>query len=164
MNELMKVYPLSDLVRAAYTELSHGNPTIEIIKSVPMETPQEIAEAVCLLNHIEADVAAIYHKLDKLKGIYSQFSSIYELLRQQLADAVRKTGEVRETIGDTEIRAWLAKSGPKVDVLDESRVPPQFIKTTISVQKDKILDHFRKTGEIVPGVEIITDNTHLRVL
>lgn len=164
MNELMKVYPLSDRVRAAYTELSHGSPIIEIIRSVPMETPQEIAEAVCLLNHIEADATGIYRKLSKLKTIHLGFSSIYELLRQRLADAVKRTGEIRETLGDTEIRAWLAKSPAKVDVLDESQVPPQFIKQTISVQKDKILEHFRKTGEVVPGVEIVTDNTHLRVL
>lgn len=161
----MELYPLtSNRVRAAYMELSHGNPIIETIKAVPMETPQEIAEAVCLLHNIEADCAAVYYKLDKLKSMYNNFTSIHELLRQRLYDAVSVTGEIRETVGNIEVRAWIAKSPAKVDVIDESQVPTQFIKQTTSVQKDKILEHFRRTGEVVSGVEIVTDNTHLRVL
>jgi len=164
MNNLVKVYPLSERTRAAYTELSHGNPLIEVIQAVPVETPRDIADAVCLLDHIEMDAAGLYHKLDQLKAMYSHFSTIYNLLRKQIADAVQRVGEVREVIGDMEVRAWLATSPPKVDVIDESLVPPEFIKHVLSVQKDKILEHFRRTGEIPPGVEIVTNNTHLRVL
>lgn len=161
----MELYPMiSARIRSAYTELSYGNPILDILKSIPLETTQDVANAVCLLHNIEADVAAVYYKLNKLKGIHDGLRSIYEMLREQIHGAVKVTGEVRETVGDMEVRAWVAKSPMKVDIVDESQVPAQFIKQTVSVQKDKILEHFRSTGEVPPGVEIITDNTHLRVV
>ena len=160
----MEIYPMiSAQIRSAYTELSYGNPILEVIKAIPLETSQDIAAAVCLMHNIESDVAAVYYKIGKLKGIHDGLRSIYEILREQIHDAVKNVGDVRETVGDMEVRAWVTKSPLRVDIVDESLVPAQFIKQVISIQKDKILEHFRKTGEVIPGIEIVTDNTHLRV-
>ena len=52
----------------------------------------------------------------------------------------------------------------KVDVCDESVVPGLFVRQERIIQKAAILKHFNDTGEVVPGVEIITDNTHLRTV
>jgi len=46
---------------------------------------------------------------------------------------------------------------PSVNVLDAAAVPHEFERTKITVETDKraILEHFKTTGEIVAGVEIV---------
>jgi hypothetical protein len=50
----------------------------------------------------------------------------------------------------------VALNPPAVTVLDPAAVPHEYERTKITIDVDKraILDHFRATGEIVPGVDI----------
>ncbi len=50
----------------------------------------------------------------------------------------------------------IRQNPPKVEVLEEMLVPREFVKTVItsSVDKRGLLDHYRTTGEIPPGVDI----------
>lgn len=58
----------------------------------------------------------------------------------------------------------LRSNPPSVKVLDETQIPAQFfriIPETKEVNKSAILTEFKKTGEIQPGTEIITDKKSL---
>lgn len=58
-----------------------------------------------------------------------------------------------------------AKSPISVEIINESIIPDEY-KTeiiTTKVDKKKIADNFKATGELIEGVIIHTDNTNLRI-
>lgn len=59
----------------------------------------------------------------------------------------------------------IAKSPISVEVLNTDEVPEEFktIVTEVKVDKKKIADNFKETGEIPYGVKIHVDNTNLRI-
>ena len=61
--------------------------------------------------------------------------------------------------------AKLAKNPPSVQVVDENAVPIEFVQveTVKKIDKKAILQHAKDTGEIVAGVEIVTDKQRLSI-
>ena len=59
----------------------------------------------------------------------------------------------------------IAKSPLSVEIIDAEKVPNKYknIVSEIKIDKQKIKEDFKATGEIVDGVNIITDNTNLRI-
>lgn len=59
----------------------------------------------------------------------------------------------------------IAKSPISVEVVDEEKIPDEYkdVIFTTKVNKKKIADNFKATGELIEGVEIHADNTNLRV-
>jgi hypothetical protein len=61
--------------------------------------------------------------------------------------------------GDT-ISIRIQKVNPSVNIIDENDIPEDFMRTIpAKVEPDKIniLKHFKETGEIISGVDILTD-------
>ena len=59
----------------------------------------------------------------------------------------------------------IAKNPISVEVVNEAEIPSEYKKEIIETKIDKkaITDYFKETGEIVPGVNINTQNTSLRI-
>lgn len=59
----------------------------------------------------------------------------------------------------------LAKSPISVEIIDEEQVPNEFknIVTEVKIDKKKIADNFKATGEVPTGTKINTDNKSLRI-
>jgi hypothetical protein len=59
----------------------------------------------------------------------------------------------------------LAKSPLSVEVINEDDIPAEFVEvvTTNKVDKKAISEHFKSTGEIVPGVKINLENKYLKI-
>lgn len=59
----------------------------------------------------------------------------------------------------------IAKSPISVDIIDESLIPDEYkeVITEVKVNKKKIADNFKVTGEMIVGVRINTENTNLRI-
>ena len=59
----------------------------------------------------------------------------------------------------------IAKSPMSVEITNEDEVPSEFKQevVTVKVDKTKIKNNFKETGEIPAGVNIITTNTNLRI-
>ena len=59
----------------------------------------------------------------------------------------------------------VVKNPPSVEIINEDEIPNEY-KTqiiTTKIDKTKIKDNFKKTGEIPAGVNINTQNTSLRI-
>lgn len=67
---------------------------------------------------------------------------------------------------DTELGSLtIAKNPASVEIVNEDEIPSEY-KTevvTIKIDKTKIKNNFKKTGEIPDGVNILTNNTSLRI-
>ena len=59
----------------------------------------------------------------------------------------------------------VVKSPLSVDIIDETLVPEEYKEEvkTIKIDKKKIADNFKATGEIIDGVRINTQNTNIRI-
>lgn len=59
----------------------------------------------------------------------------------------------------------IAKNPASIEIINEDLIPEEFKEkvTTIKIDKTKIKNHFKETGEIPDGVKICTDNTSLRI-
>ena len=77
-----------------------------------------------------------------------------------------------QAVGVSEIKdrgglyaAKIAKNPPSVEVLNADEISNEFVKVeqVSSIDKKAILKHFKATGEIVAGVEIVTDRQRLSI-
>lgn len=59
----------------------------------------------------------------------------------------------------------IAKNPMSVEIENESEVPTEFKQEVVTVKVDKtaIKNHFKETGEILPGIKIVDDKTSLRI-
>lgn len=59
----------------------------------------------------------------------------------------------------------IAKSPISVEIVNQLLIPSEYkeVVSEIKVDKKKIADNFKETGEIIDGVKIITNNTNLRI-
>ena len=93
----------------------------------------------------------------------------YEQRAEKLLDYVLRN---MQAVGVNEIKdrgglyaAKIAKNPPSVEVLNADEISNEFVKVEqiSSIDKKAILQHFKATGEIVAGVEIITDKQRLSI-
>ena len=93
----------------------------------------------------------------------------YEQRAERLFDYVLRN---MQAVGVNEIKdrgglyaAKIAKNPPSVNVVNADEISNEFVKVeqVSSIDKKAILQHFKATGEIVAGVEIITDKQRLSI-
>ena len=111
------------------------------------------ADAVTIDNErrrLEQRKAATLGKMETLKN--------YLLVEMQAANILK----VKEDVVTISVR----NNPPSVEVANEELVPSQFIRVIPEqreVDKKSILEHFRTTGEILPGVNVIVNKKYLEV-
>ena len=59
----------------------------------------------------------------------------------------------------------IARNPMSVEIENENEVPAEFKQEVITVKVDKtaIKNHFKETGEVLPGIKIVDDKTSLRI-
>lgn len=59
----------------------------------------------------------------------------------------------------------ITKNPMSVEIENENEIPNEFKKEVITTKVDKtaIKNHFKETGEIIPGTIIVDDKTSLRI-
>lgn len=86
-----------------------------------------------------------------------------EKFKQYVKDNMERLGldKIPTELGTLSI----AKNPMSVEIEDETAVPEEFktIVQTVKVDKTAIKNHFKETGEIVPGTRIIDDKMSLRI-
>lgn len=112
-----------------------------------------------------------------------------DYLKQMLLQALMEYGRKDKKTGnakykDAVVTVYTQKNPPSVEVITTSKVPEEYRRMQMKymtpqevrdyelqmyvaeeeVMKSKIVDHFKETGEVVNGVEIHTDNRHVRVI
>lgn len=59
----------------------------------------------------------------------------------------------------------IARNPMSVEIENENEVPAEFKQEIVTVKVDKtaIKNHFKETGEVLPGIKIVDDKTTLRI-
>lgn len=126
----------------------------------------------------------LQNKSSNIIGYIKNSESLLEAMRteeKRLAD-IRKQGEKKldkfyqyvkenmERLGLQEIptelgKLKITKNPMSIEIENEDEIPAEFKKevTTTQVDKTAIKNHFKDTGEIIPGVRIVDNKTSLRI-
>lgn len=86
-----------------------------------------------------------------------------EKFKQYVKDCMENSGIIKV---ETELgNLTIAKNPISVEIVNEDEVPSEYKTevTTVKIDKTKIKDNFKSTGEVPNGVNILTNNTSLRI-
>ena len=91
---------------------------------------------------------------DRLRARAATADRAADWLLNRLKVHLQSTGQ--ERIETARFTIALRQNPPKVEVLEDMLVPPEYKRTVVTTTVDKtaIKDHWKKTGEVVPGVEV----------
>lgn len=156
----MKLYELTD----AYAELA------ALLDEC--ESEEEAAQLWAQMDEIGASIAEkadnyarfLRNKQTEVDGLDKEIARLQkrkrsaenqiEQLREHMKFAMGVAGatEIRTTLGKWTVR----KNAPRVEVLDESEIAPEFFDPQPpKLSKSKLLKHWKDTGEIPDGCDVV---------
>lgn len=91
----------------------------------------------------------------KRQAIEQKYNKAREYIKQNMVALGYE--KIETPFGSLSIR----KCPSSVEIINENQIPEEYMKTKITreVDKNKILDAFRKNGEVIDGTRIVTGNT-----
>lgn len=108
--------------------------------------------------------------IEAMKNEEKRISEQRKALENRVLKYKNYVKECMEQNGITKIETTLgtlsiAKNPISVEVINEDEIPSEYKQDIVTTKVDKkaIADNFRATGEIIPGVNINTQNTSLRI-
>ena len=106
-----------------------------------------------LTRNLKAEAAALAEEIRRLQDLKRRKDGAAERVRAGL-QAAMEAANVRRV--DTPIGRWsVRKNPPSVMIVDAAAIPEDYlVPQPPKVDAAAIRDHFRETGEIVPGTDI----------
>ena len=112
-------------------------------------------------DHIEAAIAMRKKQVQLLEKANRRSTGILERIDNAILRTLDATG--RKSLEGTLYSFSLRKLPPSVEVIDQSVVPPQYIRTTVSESVDKTIAKIDlKNGVTVPGLRLVAGQKVVR--
>ena len=156
----MKLYELTD----AYAELAALLDECESEEEAAQlwaqmdEVGASIAEKADnyarFLRNKQAEIDGLGKEIERLQKRKRSAENRIEQLREHMKFAMGVSGatEIRTMLGKWTIR----RNPPRVEVLDESEIAPEFFEPQPpKLSKSKLLKHWKDTGEIPDGCDVV---------
>lgn len=156
-------------------EITNAFPALIENEEISEENKKQIEEELTLLLQQKSQNVIGYVRnmeltIDAMKNEEKRLSDKRKVLENTLTRFKQYVKDCMENNGITKIETGLgnlsiAKSPISVEIINEDEIPSEY-KTevvTVKVDKKKIADDFKSTGEIINGVIVHTDNTNLRI-
>ena len=156
-------------------EITSGFPVLMENEEITEEDKKKIEEELTvLLQQKSQNVIGAFRNIETIieakKNEEKRLKESRERDEKQLKRFKKYVKECMERNGITKIETGLgtlsiAKSPVSVEIVNEDEVPSEFKQevVTVKIDKTKIKNNFKETGEIPTGVNIITSNTNLRI-
>lgn len=132
-------------------------------EELAIQLQQKGSNIIGYTKNIELTINAMKEEEDRM-------ASNRKVLENKLARFKQYVKECMENNGITKIETGLgtlsiAKSPASVEIINEEAIPSEFKQeiVTVKIDKTKIKNNFKETGEIPDGVNIVTTNTSLRI-
>ena len=115
--------------------------------------------------NIQSDIDSIKSHIEKMQLKRKTLENRYDFLVNYVFNEM-KVNDLKE-IKDKDglFTAKIVKNPPSVNILQPEKIPPEFkaVETVEKIDKKAILQHAKDTGEVVAGVEIVTDKQRLSI-
>lgn len=156
-------------------EITGAFPKLMAQEEMSEEDKKRVEEELTTLLQKKSNAVIAYSKnieltIKAMKEEESRISTNRKALENRLEQFKKYVKECMEGNGINKIETDLgtlsiAKSPISVEIVNEENVPDEYkeVVFTTKVDKKKIAEAFKSTGELIEGVEIHTDNTNLRI-
>ena len=156
-------------------EITNAFPALMESEEITEEDKNKIeAELTMLLQQKSQNIIGytknIELTIEAMKEEEDRISSNRKALENKLTRFKQYVKECMENNGITKIETGLgtlsiAKSPVSVEIINEDAIPSEFKQEIVTTKIDKtaIKNHFKETGEVVSGVQIVDDKTSLRI-
>ena len=111
----------------------------------------------------EALIDAVDTQIKRLQEFKKSKQNKLEKFKQYVKENMERLGITKM---DTELGTLSINKNPmSVEIENEEEIPEQFKQEVVTTKIDKtaIKNHFKDTGEIIPGAKIVDDKTSLRI-
>ncbi len=156
-------------------EITSGFPALMENEEISEEDKKKIEDELVVLLQQKSQNIIGYTKnieltINAMKEEENRIANNRKALENKLSKFKDYVKKCMENNGITKIDTGLgtlsiAKSPASVEIINEEAIPEEFKQeiVTVKVDKTKIKNNFKETGEIPAGVNIITTNTNLRI-
>lgn len=156
-------------------EITNAFPALMESEEITEEDKNNIKTELTMLLQQKSQNIIGYTKnieltINAMKEEEDRIASNRKVLENKLTRFKQYVKECMENNGITKIETELGtlsivKSPASVEIINEDEVPSEFKQeiVTVKIDKTKIKNNFKETGEIPAGVNIITANTNLRI-
>lgn len=152
--ELMDKAQEGELSEEEYNEL--GN-------ELALELQNKSSNIIGYIKNSESLLEAMKTEEKRLADIRKQGEKKLDKFYQYVKENMERLGleEIPTELGKLKI----TKNPMSIEIENEDEIPSEFKKevTTTQVDKTAIKNHFKDTGEIIPGIRIIDNKTSLRI-
>ena len=156
-------------------EITSGFPALMENEEISVEDKKKIEDELVVLLQQKSQNIIGYTKnieltINAMKEEEKRIADNRKILENKMARFKEYVKECMENNGFTKIETGLgtlsiAKSPASVEIINEDEIPSEFKQevVTVKIDKTKIKNNFKETGEIPAGVNIVTTNTNLRI-
>ena len=156
----MKLYELTEAYAALISlledceSLQEENRILEAIDAVSDDIAAKGEAYARIMRNKMAEAAAIEAEIKRLQARKNSASNTVDRLKENILYAM---GMVGATELNTSIGKWrIQKNAPSVAIMDEAKVPEEFtVPQPPKIMKIAIMQHWKETGEIPEGCDII---------
>ena len=135
----------------------------EIGSQLAVELKNKSTNIVGYIQNENALIEAISVQIERLQNFKKSRQNNIDNFKKYVKEQMEKLNlpKVETELGTLSI----AKSPISVEIIEEDKITNEYKKIVqeIKVDKTKIKEHFKETGEIIEGVKINTNNTYLKV-
>ena len=136
----------------------------ETLANIKDEIEDKVASIGKLVLELKSDIESVKAEEDRLARRRSGYTSKMEWLKLYLLSEMVSTNTLK--VKKDVISVTVQNNPPSAELVDITYVPEQYIKVIPEKRepdKRAIIEHFKGTGEIVSGVNIITDKKFVSI-
>ena len=134
------------------------------LANIKDEIEEKVTSIGKLVLELRSDIDAIKKEETRLAMRRSSYTSRMEWLKSYLLTEMLSTNVLK--VKQDVISVAIQDSPPSVELLDLEQVPKQYVRIIPEVRepdKKAIAEHFKQTGEIISGMNMILDKKHVVV-
>lgn len=135
----------------------------ELGQELAIELQNKSVNIIAYVRNEESLVEAIKTEEKRLKEMREKKENKIDRFKQYVKENMEKLNlsKIPTELGNL----MISKNPMSVEIENEEEIPSEFKQevTTIKIDKTLIKNHFKETGEVIPGIRIVDDKTSLRI-
>lgn len=132
-------------------------------EELALELQKKSGNIIGYIQNEESLIGAVDLQIKRLQEFKKAKQNNIDKFKQYTKDNMDRLGITKI---ETELGVLsIAKNPISVEIENEEEIPDAFIQEIVTKKIDKtaIKNHFKTTGEVIPGTKIIDDKTSLRI-
>lgn len=134
---------------------------IDTLEAIEDSIENKVSNIVIFLKNIEGDIVAYKAEEERLQKKRKYLENKFKGLKEYTQSVLELNGMNKVKAGTFNVR--LQKNPPSVNVINEKLIPQNYLIPQPAKIDTKGLLEAAKAGQVIEGVELVTDKKHLRI-